>query len=195
MMDDVALHFAGPYSWPGAPDAPCVFEADMKNRVGIYLWTVPLRDGHLIYYVGETGRDFGTRLLEHYLQHAAGMYHIYSSAEFAQGEKVCLWPGRYDVADRRSLRECVVNYPQIASEVHQLTRRLRFFLGPLECDDRMRRRVEAAIAQALYETPGRVGAFQDRGIRYEPRKQSEVPVRCVITSAAPLLGLPAELLA
>ena len=83
MSDEVTVSFAGPFSWAGAPDAPCVHDTDVARKSGIYLWTVPLPQGHLIYYVGETERRFEIRLREHYEQLAAARYHVYSAAEFA----------------------------------------------------------------------------------------------------------------
>ncbi len=193
MPDDVAVTFSGPFSWPGTPDAPSVFEAEQGKEPGIYLWTVPRGEGHLVYYVGETGRSFAVRLHEHYLEHAAAMYHVFSPAEFARGEKIVLWPGRYDASNRRSTRECIANYLQLTREIHELAFLFRFFVAPLSSDARLRRRIEAAIADALYSAPGVVGAFQDRGIHYDRRLDDEKPVRFTIVSPVPLLGLPGEL--
>lgn len=193
MADDVTVSFAGPFSWPGTPDAPSIFEVDERRAAGIYLWTVPHGGGHLVYYVGETGRSFAERLHEHYVGHAAGMYHVYAPAEFLQGEKIVLWPGRYDASNRRSTQECIANYPKLTREIHELTYIFRFMVAPLSCDGRVRRRIEAAIADALYAAPGLAGAFQDQGIHYDRRLPGEAPVRCVTTSSVPLLGLPVEL--
>lgn len=66
MPEEITVSFAGPFSWPGTPDTPCVYNADGARKIGIYLWTVSLPDGHLIYYVGETGRSFEIRLRQHY---------------------------------------------------------------------------------------------------------------------------------
>lgn len=49
---------------------------------------------------------------------------------------------------------------------------------------------EQMIANALYAAPAIVGTFQDRGIRYDSRKDDEEPIEYVITSLVPLLGLP-----
>lgn len=193
MTERLEVSFAGPFSWPGAPDAPSLLDVEERRGVGIYLWTVPVEDGHLVYYVGETGRGFGTRMLEHYAEHAACMYHVYEPEAFARGEKVAVWPGRYDPADRKSPKQCMAEYPRLAAQVHELTHLYRFMLAPLSCDDRVRRRAEAAIANLLYEAPGRVGAFQDRNIRYQPRRQDEPPVLCQIRSTVPLLGVPEDL--
>ena len=91
----VKLNFLGPYSWLDMPDAPSLLEAETSRHPGIYLWTIPLAHGHLVYYVGETGRAFRVRMLEHYKEHASGMYHLYDPERFAKGEKIFLWPGRY----------------------------------------------------------------------------------------------------
>jgi hypothetical protein len=112
MSEEIIISFAGPFSWPGTPDALSVFDVSEGRKAGIYVWTVPLRDGHLIYCVGETGRTFSARLQEHYMEHAAAMYHVYSPAEFARGEKVALWPGLFDATHRKS-----VNFALFASSV------------------------------------------------------------------------------
>ena len=193
MADKVTVRFIGPFSWPGVPDAPSVFEVDARRERGIYFFTVPQRDGYLIYYVGETGRSFQLRLLEHYKEHAACMYHVYSPAEFARGEKICLWPGHYDPADRKSAVECIAQYSKLYAPIRELTQLYRFFLAPLSCEERIRRRIEAAIAGVLYAAPGIPDAFQDGGIRYHPRREAEEPIGCIITCPVPLIALPERL--
>lgn len=121
------------------------------------------------------------------------MYHVYSAAEFGRGEKVELWPGRYVASNRKSLEECIEQYSRLHAQIHGMTLLYRFFLAPLEVEPRERRRVEAAIAAHLYAEPGMVGAFQDQGIRYSPRRPDEAPIECAITSTAPLFGLPDRL--
>jgi hypothetical protein len=193
MPEELIVPFVGPFSWPGVPDAPSVFDVKVSREPGIYLWTVPLQNGHLVWYVGETGRKLRIRLLEHYQEHAACMYHVYSPAEFARGEKIMVWPGRYDPADRKTVQECIAQYSRMSQPVEELTHLYRFFLAPLHCEDRVRLRIEAAIAKALYDAPGLAGAFQERGIRYVPRKDNEEPVACMITTAAPFIGMPERL--
>jgi hypothetical protein len=188
--DEITISFTGPFSWAGASDAPCIHDTDAVRKAGIYLWTVPLPEGHLVYYVGETGRNFSVRLRQHYGELAAARYHVYSAVDFARGEKLCLWPGRYDSIDRKTDEDCVAKLPSISEQIREMTGVLRFFLAPMSCDKRLRRRIEAAIAQSLYDSPGNAGTFQDRGIRYEPRMRAEQPIACVATSAVPLLGLP-----
>lgn len=187
------VSFGGPYSWPGAPDAPSLFEADIRREPGIYLWTVRLPDGYLVYYVGETGRSLEIRMLEHYKEHAACMYHLYEPEQFARGEKVPLWPGRFDTSDRKSVLQCIQQYQRLSTAVAELTSLYRFLFAPFAGTSRFRRRIEAAIAHALYKAPGMVGAFQDAGIRYVPRRDDELPVECEVSSSVPVLGLPDRL--
>ncbi len=189
-MEPIDLSFSGPYSWLGAPDAASIFSADVGKLAGVYLWTVPLSEGHLIYYVGETGRSFRERLLEHYREHASCFYHLYAPSEFAKGEKRLVWPGRYDLDDRKTAVECIEQYPRLAPCVAELTRLYRFMLAPLTVEYRLRQRVEAAIACHLYHVDGLAGTFQDKGIRYRPRVEAEEPIACTIRSSVPLLGLP-----
>lgn len=148
MSDDMTIAFAGPFSWPGTTDVRCIYDVDEGCTAGIYLWTVPRPDGHLIYYVGETGRSFSTRLHQHHEELAAARYHVYSAAEFSRGEKRLLWPGRYDPTNRKSDEECQANCMRLSEQIQEMMLVLRFFLAPLSCDIRIRRRVEAAIAQS-----------------------------------------------
>src|SRR5260221_2178337 len=195
MPNEIAISFAGPFSWFGASDAPPVYGADEVQQCGIYLWTVPLPEGYLTYYVGETGSSFDVRLRQHYKELVAARYHVYSAQEFARGEKFCLWPGSYEPENIQTDEECRDNWRRLTHPIQEMAGVLRFFLAPMSYDKRIRRRIEAAIAQPLYAAPGIIGAFQDKGIRYEPRVKAELPILCVVRSASSLLGLPERFLA
>ncbi len=194
MTTDLIVAFEGPFSWPGSPGAPSIFEAELRRTSGIYLWTVLLAQGYLVYYVGETGRSFEARLLEHYCEHASGMYHVNSPEEFARGERVVIWPGRYDPTMKKSAKECILECSRLGEPITKLAYIYRFFLAPLSCETRIRRRIEAAIANTLYAAPSSVGLFQETGIRYHPRTQEETAIICRVSSSMPLLGIPERLL-
>jgi len=192
--DEVIVSFSGPFSWFCNLDAPSMYDAAESLKAGIYLWTVPLMNGHLTYYVGETGRSFGTRLREHYEELVAARYHVYSAQEFARGEKIVVWPGRYDSVDRKTDVDCESNRLRLSEPIRDMAHVLRFFLAPLSCDTRTRLRIEAAIANSLYDAAGVAGSFQDR-IRYRPRTNNEQPINCRLSSSVPLLGLTERFLA
>jgi hypothetical protein len=116
------ISFVGPFSWAATPDAPSVYGVPEAREAGIYLWTVRLQGGHLIYYVGETGVSFGTGLRRHYTLLLAAMYHVYSPTEFARGEKVTLWPGYWGDergANRKSKEECRANRERLSKPIQQ----------------------------------------------------------------------------
>ena len=187
MSEAIEVRFVGPFSWPGTPDAPSIFQVDEGDKAGIYLWTIALSEGHIVYYVGETGRSFATRMFEHYKEHAAATYHVFSPTEFARGEKIELWPGCRDQVD------CIANYSRLTDSIYGMTQILRFLVAPMSCDLRIRHRIEAAKANTLYAVPGMIGAFQDKGIRYYPRRHDEAPIDCTIASQQPIQGLPPQI--
>jgi hypothetical protein len=98
--------------------------------------------------------------------------------------------------DRESgLAAFVERLPTLAPALADFVRLMQFYLPPLTCHTRLRRRIEAALALHVSRQPGLVGSFQDAGIRYAPRRASEEPVEVLCMSSAVLLGLPARLVA
>jgi hypothetical protein len=77
---------------------PCVYDVPKSRESGVHLSTVPLQNGYLIYYVGETGVSFRARLRQTHSKYVAAMYQVYSPTEFARGEKVPLWPGYWGMS-------------------------------------------------------------------------------------------------
>lgn len=189
----LVAEFAGPYSWLGTAGAPSIVDVDAGRKAGIYLWTVRLLDGELIYYVGQTGRSFSQRMLEHFREHMSGGYHLYEPAEFSHGRKVLLWPGRYGPDRQPSVASFMRQFQDLAPTMVNLAHLYRFFLASVEFDTRLRERFEAALASHLRAQPGMVGAFQDTGIAYHPRAILEEPIRVSIRCTARLLGVPESL--
>ena len=94
--------------------------------------------------------------------------------------------GRYNPADVKTDEESRDVCQRLAQPIQGMAGMLRFFLAPMSCDKRIRRRIEAAIAQILYAAPGTIGAFQEKSISYKPRVKAEQPIPCVVRSALPL---------
>lgn len=176
MAMELSLVFAGPFAWLSNGALPCVFEVPMSKQSGIYLWTVDTTDGDLVYYVGETGRDFGTRLTEHLKDQLAGMYHIYDPGAFVRGVKEPLWSGMFGKSRERTLSEFVRRLPELAPALVEFVRAMRFYLAPLAGDARIRKRIEAALADHFHAQGGVVAQFQDGDIHYERTRPGEVPL-------------------
>jgi hypothetical protein len=183
------VEFSGPFAWTGY-NAPSIFDAPIGAEGGVYLWTVQLSDGELIYYVGETGRRFATRMHEHLKEHLSGGYHLYRPYEFSTGTKVLVWNGLYG-PDRESVQEVMKRYFDLVPVIEALTGIYRFYLAPLPGERRVRERIEGAIAYALYgHDEDRIKLFQEAGIRYRPRWPSEAPETITFRSSERLLGVP-----
>ena len=190
MPDEVELRFSGPYSWLADP-LPSVLDAPASESPGLYLWSVPTTSaGELIYYVGETGRNFRSRFVEHLQQQISGWYRLYDPAAMQKGTKRLLWRGLYGSGAEVSIAPFVERLEELATPLRGFIRLVRFYLGPTDVEVRLRRRIEAAIADALYAQDEPVGGFQDTGIRYERRKAEEAPVRVRIMVPVILRGLP-----
>ncbi len=189
MSIEISLEFSGPFAW----SSPCVFDAHVSSHAGIYLWTVSTPEGDLIYYVGETGRDFTTRLTEHLKDQLAGMYRIYDPHLFLQGVKKPLWNGMFGRLRERGLSDFVAKLSELSPALIRYVQIIRFHLAPLECDDRFRKRIEAALADHLYVQDGVVGQFQDDDIRYERTRQDEEPLTVTFRWSGRVRGVPDRL--
>jgi hypothetical protein len=191
-----SITFVGPFTWGHQDGTPSIFDEPVSGEHGLYLWTVPqLEAGEFVYYVGETGRSFGTRMEEHLKEHLAGFYHLYDPDLFQKGTKRMVWEGHWDVDRKRSVNEIVENYPTLCETIGRLTGLYRFFVASFDSEPRLRKRIEAAIALHLYSQEGIVGSFQDKGIRYTPRTSDEEPVRVKVVCPQPIVGMPTEVMA
>jgi hypothetical protein len=195
MGSDYAIEFVGPFSWLGEVNAPSLFGDAVGKRSGIYLWAIEIENGFLVYYVGQTGRTFSQRMKEHLKEHLAGFYHLNDPDEFRKGEKVSVWPGLYDVDTRVSLPVLGEKHPNLSEIIYRLSHQYRFFFASIDAQPRVVERIESAIADYLYKQDGTVGSFQEKGIRYRPRWNSESPVNVSIAVNKNLIGFPSNLIA
>jgi len=193
MEGKLQVEFKGPFSWLGYENTKSIFESPAGKLPGIYLWTVKIEEGELVYYVGKTHRHFSQRMREHFKEHLAGFYHVNSPPEFKRGQRISLWDGMYLRHKSPNPAELVRIYPAISSEIIDLARIYRFFIAPLEVENRILERIEGAFARHLYKQLGRIGDFQERGLNYRSRIATEQPGTALFTSSTKILGLPESL--
>jgi len=185
------LYFMGPFSWSLLDeDAPCVFNSQISLSPGIYLWTIPTSEGELVYYVGETGRDLQSRMTEHLSCQLSGMYKIYDPSLFLTGKKKLLWGGMFGRTKERSLAEFLRKLPDLGNAIVEFVHLFHFHLAALECENLLRKRVEAAIADHFYAQDGVVGEFQDDDIRYDRSFPSEDSITVKCRSSVLIRGFP-----
>ena len=184
------ITFEGPFYWVSEPGKTSILESKSCRQSGVYFWSINYQEKELVYYIGQTGRRFSSRLAEHFCQHASGGYHLYEPSAFLRGEKIQVWAGRFDANQRTTIPDFLVHFDVLAPVIKQLAGIYRFWVAPMESDKRLRERFEAALSIHLYNQPGIVGAFQDQGIRYTPRWESEVPLKAKIINYDKFHGLP-----
>jgi hypothetical protein len=190
VTEPIIVTFEGPFGWFADREAS-VFGSAAGRKPGIYLWTV-LTQGHgeLVYYVGETGREFRLRFAEHLKEQLSGWYRLNDPQAMQTGSRVAIWPGLYGASAQKTVAPFVEQLSTMAPALRAFVHMVRFHLATYEGDARMRKRIEAAIAQHLYRQPEPVGSFQEADIHYDPRLPQEAAVEVIVRSGVPIQGLP-----
>jgi hypothetical protein len=168
-----------------------------SGKTGVYLWTVPYQEKYLAYYVGETGKSFAHRTMQHTQYYLNGFYRVYDPKEFVKGSKSLIWGGMWKTGRKGpdTMLEFLNQYTELSTEIDKFLKAFRIFLAPLDSERRIRQRIEAAINSRLCEQPGIVGSFQDKDIKYLPKRADEDAILVRINSHEPILGLANELTA
>jgi hypothetical protein len=193
-MEILEIQIHGPFNL-GRNESENILLNSIGKEKGIYLWTIPFEDKYLVHYVGETGVSFAFRTMEHIRNYLQGQYGLYEPEEFAKGRKIQLWSGMWK--ERRNnpsvLNQFLQRYPEFSTKYSDFLALLRFFLAPVESSQRIRQRIESAIAGYFYNQPGIVGTFQDEEIRYLPRRPDEIPILLKIRCSEQIIAMPTEL--
>jgi hypothetical protein len=192
-VETIELKCSGPYAWLPGLSVPSLAEVKVGTQAGIYIWTVPSTVGELVYYVGETAWSFAQRMGEHLTEQLSGRYRIYKPGAFLQGEKQLLWRGVYGRNAEPNVFSFVANLPAWAPELVRFIRAIRFHVAPTTCSDRLRRRIEAALAQHLRVQEGLIGNFQDEDVRYGPRRKDEEAIAVSLKWQQTPLGVPEQM--
>ena len=191
-MQKVELSFVGPFGWLKQGPLPSILTHDDGKEPGIYLWTAGTPEGELVWYVGETARSFKVRMREHLIEQLGGRYRILEPNLFNSGQKMCLWHGGFGDNTSNWPDLFLDKFPDLAGPLTEFVSSIRFMVAPLESETRLRRRVEAAIADHLYAQPDPIGSFQEL-INYERTVAGEEPLQVSFVSQVPIRGLPTSL--
>jgi len=188
------LHFSGPFSICSEKDdvlANCPF----RNERGIYLWAVKqLTTCYRVSYLGETSNSFYCRTKEHVIQTMGGNYRIIDPDQMSRGIQQIVWNGLWRIKTRDKLRDFLSNYESLAPLIKRYLFGQVIFVAPLECELRVQKRVEAALAQHLRSLPQASSLFPS-DIRFVLRRIDESAVAISISADADIEGLPNEIIA
>lgn len=189
---DVAVHFDGPFSaFDGGIDR-CLFSEDIAVRNGIYLWTIPVDGEERVHYVGQTTQGFGTRLSQHLASVLSGQSPAYDLDALSAGEY--RWALAYDKDWPESLPAFLRDYEKLAPHIAGFMRLTRFHVAALPADKVLLNRVEGAIGRYyMAHARAELRDFLVPGQRVPAAVLSVEPIHLVVTSEAPIAGLPDEL--
>lgn len=146
----IDINWQGPFSFNEGAGFPCVFTSEYAARQGVYLWTILIGDEHRVNYVGKVsgnGRTLGRRLWE---------------------ERKFCFDGKNEKAGPRTdplvdvdlflnegIRRVLVQRPTLQQvidarvDIERLINAYQLFLGPLDCDGAIVKRVEGAVDRHL----------------------------------------------
>lgn len=192
--DQLTLKWHGPFSWTGKT-CLSIYDCDMAEGQGIYLWTVPTSDREMIYYVGQTGTAFARRQYEHLCAYGTGSYNILDPYALARGEKRELYLGfNYRQPYWRNGREFVERASVLLPAIAGIMEVIRFWFCPIETDRRTRERIEGAIIQLLDDIAEPGIHLQDKGMHRVLRdKASESPIHIAFADVSMFRGLPQQI--
>ena len=191
---EVAAHFHGPFAaHDDAPDAACLFTQPMAARCGVYLWSIDVQGAHRPWYVGQTRRSFGQRIGEHVACMLSGQYTVFDPDELGRGNYVLAGPA-LGGSWLETLPSILGVYPALVPSILGLLRMIRFHVAPVEGGKGHLDRVEGAIGRHFKAHRSRAcREFFYPGIKLPAAIPGAGPLRLVLTSDAPLAGLPTEI--
>jgi hypothetical protein len=193
-MMTIALHFQGPYPLCSESEdvltgCPCL------HSPGLYFWTVEMPTGtQRVSYIGETSTSFYQRTKEHIIQKLGGMYRICDPRAMAEGRAEILWDGLWRRGTREKLPDFLQRYESLAPQIKASLLLQKIFVAPLECDRRLRQRIEGALAKAIRSTP-EAASLLPSDVRYYSGTSSEGAVSVLVTSDRSIEGIPDQIAA
>jgi len=192
---DFILRFEGPFGltknkWP------VLFEHPFAKESGLYLWAVPyIQGGYLVTYVGETGKTFGRRMKDHFIQTVGGNYRICDPDLLVKGETKVLWNGLWRKGTRDKLSEYLEKLEELAPIIQKGLQTEIVFLALIKSDRRLRQRIEGAIAGHIKSQAPPILSVLPQDVRYYQRSADEEAVNVFIECSCNIHGLPRELVA
>ena len=190
------LTFRGPLHWSSDSDLPSIFDPPASLEKGIYLWTFRVGGEDRVHYVGQTRRNFASRLSEHLSGYLSGKYSIIDVEQLARGNQENVWQAASAGQDYgRSLTEFLRRHDELMPKLILLLDRLRFYVAPIEGEQRLFDRVEGKLGRHFLDHPdARIRKSFVAGAKFPAAIPFEKTARCRIKAEGPIAGLPEELI-
>jgi hypothetical protein len=167
-------------------------ECPQRKAAGIFLTAVLVGDGYCITHLGQTGTSFYQRLREHVIQTLGGNFRICDPTALVRGETRVLWNGLWRTGTHTKLPEFLRDGPRLFEAARQCFKLEKVFVAPLTAGERLRKRIEGAIANVIRKDPVASSLFPP-DVRCLGRLTTETPIPIRIVTHANILGLPDNL--
>jgi len=190
-MKSIELYFYGPLKFDGNNNS--LFNNELINKSGIYLWTIFCEDKYYIEYIGETGQSFYKRNKEHLIQVLGGNYRVLNLESLKYGKVEIFWNGMWRKGHRDKMNEFINSYLDFAPKLYDYITSINVFIAPLDCETHIRKRIEGAIAKNLKEQSYEINKFFPKDVKYLGKKReskSDDVIKVNIYSSVAILGLP-----
>jgi hypothetical protein len=145
-----------------------------------------------ITYIGETSASFYRRIKEHVIQTLGGNYRICDPKALRHGVQEVVWNGLWRKGTREKLPEFLRRYAELGPLIKESLKIEVVFLAVLECDRRLKRRIEGALAEAHRACTEKASLLPE-DIRYYRRRADEMPVAIQVSAEKEIEGLPSEI--
>jgi hypothetical protein len=173
----LTLRFVGPLQVTEYGDT-YLLSHPMAKLPGIYFSAVQHVDEEwLVTYIGETSRSMGTRIKEHIIQLAGGNYRICDPMELRKGRAVVLWNGLWRKGTRDKLPDFIGRIQDFSQVVKQLLDIESWFCAPIDCEKRIRRRIEGSMAEHVRFASHSESSLLSSDIRYARRCDVENSIK------------------
>ncbi len=179
------LAWAGPFHFLSSVGPP-VLSAEVADCPGLYVWLVRTSEGPRPHYVGESGTSIARRHAEHFSAYASGVYSVPDSTAFLDGRDEPLFRGRlWRGAGWRESQQFMDRFQEYASHLAASLAAIEIHVAPLDREQRVRRRVEASLVDAIYALPEPERSMFPAGFRKWRRRVDEEAIEVVSRGQRP----------
>ena len=187
----LTVKFEGPF--PAYSETQDVL-ANCKHRKagGVYFWAIKVNDSFRLTHIGQTGTSFYQRMKEYIINTLGGNYRICDSDALTRGEVKVLWDGLWREGKRELLPEFLRRSTPLFEAAKRNLKLEKIFVAPMDTPDRMRRRIEGAIAKQIRKDKT-ASSLLPPDIRVLGRLTTEAPIPIRLVLPVKILGLPQQL--
>lgn len=184
------LRWNGPFSYSSSRP-PSILSSSAAETPGLYVWLVRTTAGPRLHYVGETGLTIARRHVEQFEAYATGRYSVRDGEAFRNGVEVLLCEGTYWGKHSTSRKQSFVDaFERFAPHIARVVELIDVYIAPLAGSQRLRRRLEAGLVNALYAEPSVQRELFPSGYRAWKRRGDEAPQEIIVENPPPIFGFP-----